>query len=384
DYHPVTNPGGLYLVDAIEFLNNESYMQTLPVVDKDIIREGRAPEKMYEVLSADPKHEVGDTVTVHIKNRKAWALNAYITITFDVVGKTTYGSGLYFSEAMANFIDTAAYSMDTLFLPYEAGKFEICISKDDILELEEDQVVMPGDISAGFKGLGNNKFFFFETGTLVLEYLGVFNCPHTKIHLVNQAIYDNYMPQKSSSQASVYMKDYSYTDRVIDDLTEMGYLTVSPYRVGAVIEDSELGTERVITLGVCIAAFVLTVVLQLILMKAMFNSITAHYKLMSNIGLTAKTAYISISLIMLIFTLVGEAIGLGVIFLLNGVRFSYVVAIFKYFDTFKIILLILAHFVLCACSLLSIYRALKKHVFNHEKSDEDIDFALMEEVENID
>ena len=105
---------------------------------------------------------------------------------------------------------------------------------------------------------------------------------------------------------------------------------------------------------------------------------------MSNIGLTASVAYLSLAFIMLIFTIVGEAVGIGVILILNATGFSYVVAIFKYFDFSRIMLLILAHFVLCAFSLLSIYRTLKKQVFVYEKSEEDIDFSSMEEVENID
>jgi hypothetical protein len=285
---------------------------------------------------------------------------------------------------MANFINTTTVNRETYFMPYEAGRFEIPISITDVPELAVDQVLLPGDISIGFKGLGNNRFFFFEDETLRLVHTGVFNCTHTKIYLVNNEVYEKYMPQEESNQASVHIKDYSYTDRVIKSLSDRGYLTVSPYRVGNIIDDAALARERVVTLAVCIAAFVLTVILQLILMKAMFNSVTLHYKLMSNIGLTASVAYVSLAFIMLIFTMVGEAVGLGVISILNASGFSYVVAIFKYFDFSRIMLLILAHFVLCAFSLLSIYKTLKKQVFAYEKSEEDIDFSSMEEVENID
>ena len=384
DYHPTTNPGGLYLIDIVGFLDNSNYMSTVPMTGRNIVKEGKAPVGMYEVLSADPNHQVGDKVTVYIRNRKVWAQTAYIGITVDVVGKTNYGSGLYFSEEMANFINTTTVNRETYFMPYEAGRFEIPISTTDVPELSVDQVLLPGDISIGFKGLGNNRFFFFEDETLRLVHTGVFNCTHTKIYLVNNEVYEKYMPQEESNQASVHIKDYSYTDRVIKSLSDRGYLTVSPYRVGNIIDDAALARERVVTLAVCIAAFVLTVILQLILMKAMFNSVTLHYKLMSNIGLTASVAYVSLAFIMLIFTMVGEAVGLGVISILNASGFSYVVAIFKYFDFSRIMLLILAHFVLCAFSLLSIYKTLKKQVFAYEKSEEDIDFSSMEEVENID
>jgi hypothetical protein len=124
------------------------------------------------------------------------------------------------------------------------------------------------------------------------------------------------------------------------------------------------------------AAFVLTLVLQIILMKAMFNSVGVHYKLMSNIGLTAKTAYASVALMMLIYTLVGEFLGMMAVVALNSSGFSYVVSIFKYLDFDSILLLIASHFALCALSLLSVYKSLKNQVFKTEKADEDIDFVI--------
>ena len=103
----------------------------------------------------------------------------------------------------------------------------------------------------------------------------------------------------------------------------------------------------------------------LILMKAMFNSVTLHYKLMSNIGLTAKTAYGSVALMMLIYTLIGELVGMLAIIALNSSGFSYVVSIFKYIDFGTAALLVLAHFALCALSLLSVYKSLKNQIFNN-------------------
>ena len=233
--------------------------------------------------------------------------------------------------------------------------------------------------------IGNTKFFEQykndEGKSLGLTHLGIYRGEHTNVHLVHQSVYEKYMPQNESNQTVVNTADYSYTDRVISDLKSLGYLVVSPYRVGAVEIDEELSSQRLVTLGVCLAAFALTVVLQFILMKAMFNSINSRYKLMSNIGLTAKVAYGSVSLMMLFYTLIGEALGIGVILILNGTGFSYVADIFKYVSLGIMIVFIASHLLLCALSLLSVCKSIKKQVFETEKAEEDVNFRLMEEVE---
>ncbi len=376
----------VYMIDKVRFHSNDLYMSTTPITQDNVITDGKAPEGMYEVLSADPNHKVGDMVTVHIRNRK-WPERRYMSIKFKVVGKTDFGSGLYFSDAMANFIDhsTFAATNDTLFLPYDKDSFTVVIPSVQFDSLSEEEVLYPGSIATYSKDIGNTKYFSSfkteEDKSLGLGQVGIYRSEHPNLYLVHQSVYEKYMPQNESNQTVVNTMDYSYTDRVISDLKELGYLVVCPYRIGAVEVDEELSSQRLVTLGVCLAAFALTVVLQFILMKAMFNSINNRYKLMSNIGLTARVAYGSVSLMMLFYTLIGEALGLGVILVLNGTGFSYVVDIFKYVSFGIMIVFILSHMLLCAFSLLSVCKSIKKQVFETEKAEEDVNFRLMEEVE---
>ena len=377
--------GKVHMIDMVRFYSNDLYMSTVPITEKNIIEEGRSPTGMYEVLSADPSHKVGDMVTVHIRNRR-WEKDVYISIRFKVVGKTNYGSGLYFSDAMANFIDYSVFEgkTATLFLPYEKDSFTVAIPSFNIDSLAENQFLHPGNISTKSIDVGVEipfNEFTREDDVLFLVKLGIYNSQHSNLRLVNEKIYEEFMPHNESNQVSVQISDYSYTDRVMEELNELGYLVVSPYRIGAVEIDEELSDQRLVTLGVSIAAFALTVVLQFILMKAMFNSITGRYKLMSNIGLTAKTAYGSVALMMLFYTILGEALGLGIILILNAIRFKYVSDIFKYVSAGIMLVYVLCHVILCAMSLLSVCKSVKKQVFETEKAEEDIDFRLMEEVE---
>jgi ABC-type lipoprotein export system ATPase subunit len=377
DYHPATNPEDLFITNMIEFMTNDQYLSTVPITDRNIIKDGRAPEGIYEILSADPEHRVGDTVTVHIRNRKDWSLSTYISLNLTVVGKTSYGEGLYISDKLAGVLNTSSDFGYNIFLPYVEGVFELVLPHQPVTSLTDDHVIIPGDVTFDDESIiGKRVPFHSVMNPIYLTCQGVYNSAHKRLYLVSQSKFDEFMPFYETSQSSVFMEDYSYTDRVIDDLNELGYLTVSPFRAGAVNTDTQLAIERIVTLAVCMAAFVLTLVLQIILMKAMFNSVGVHYKLMSNIGLTAKTAYASVALMMLIYTLVGEFLGMMAVVALNSSGFSYVVSIFKYLDFGSILLLIASHFALCALSLLSVYKSLKNQVFKTEKADEDIDFVI--------
>ena len=51
-------------------------------------------------------------------------------------------------------------------------------------------------------------------------------------------------PNKGSTQISVYIEDYAYTDRVVDALLSEGYNAVSPYQLGTTKQNEKLANER--------------------------------------------------------------------------------------------------------------------------------------------
>ncbi len=382
-YHPLLNPDDKLITNAIEFLTHDQYLSTVPITDRNIVSKGRAPEGAYEVLSADPEHEIGDTVTIHIRNKNYWSRSSYISLDVEVVGKTSYGEGLYISEELAKALDYSSVYGKDICLPFKDGVFEIVVPKTGITTLNADQLIVPGNLFSNEKDMGYPMHLNVNGTKIKFNIVAVHNSAHKGVFLISESLFGVYK-DNGSYQASVYISDYSYTDRVIEDLNELGYLTVSPFRVGAVITDTDLAIERIVTLAVCITAFILTLVLQFILMKAMFNSITGHYKLMSNIGLTAKTAFISIAFMMLLYTLMGEIVGLIAVLILNRADISYVVSIFKYLDIGNIILLVILHFAICVFSFASVWKSVRNQVFKTEQADEDIDFVVRLEVKSDD
>ncbi|MBE5922100.1 MAG: hypothetical protein E7269_05050 [Lachnospiraceae bacterium] len=88
---------------------------------------------------------------------------------------------------------------------------------------------------------------------------------------VSQEFFDTIYPDRKTVQGAVYIKDYAYTDRVIKQLTDMGYEAISVFRLGAVAYDVEIVYERLtsvcVAAGALLALFTIGVVLLALMMK---------------------------------------------------------------------------------------------------------------------
>ncbi len=396
NYHPVKNPSDYHVTELVEFYETEPiFLRTVPYAKNNIITEGRMPEGVYEVISADPELKVGDSVNVYIRNKKNWGASAYIKMSFDVVGETSFGDGLYFSDKFAAMINGSVNFYKTLgeisssssvslplsyiFAPYDEDSF-VPKNVDGEFVLGEHEFMFPaGKVIGSFK-VGDTFTLWDQDGNqIVMTCAALYDTAYTNLVIVSDEIFEKFTDFSPVNQVSLYIKDYAYAERVMDSLTDKGYIAISPFKLGATEAEPELAIERIITLAVCALALVLSFVLQSILLKAMFSSLQEYFKLMSNIGLTAKTAYISLSLTLLILTLIAEAVGAGVIIALNMSGISHIVNIFKYLDVGSLLLLFVAHFISVALALLGILSSMRRAIFAKSKQHDDIDFSLMEE-----
>ncbi len=388
NYDPILNPDDYTVKSVITFIEkNYNYAKTLPYTGENILTSGRKAEGIYEVVSADPAYSVGDTVRVYIRDKSNWRSGAYFEAVLDVVGTTDVGDGLYFSDKMANamlypmpycntYAPYAPRSLDFVFAAFDPNFVELMDGEINGFELEDGQFLFPPRRNSVIP-----RYFALHAKdgeVMIMSYAALHTTTMLDIIYLTENDF-NKLVYPDTTQISVYMEDYSYTDRVVDQLTSQGYITVSPYRLGSTEVDEELAQERMITLVICAATFIIAFVLQCILLRVMFASTFEHYRLMSNTGLTANIAYGAISLTLLFTTIIGEMLGAGVIYVLNELSVSRITNIFKYLDTPLIVILFSLHFVTVMLSVAGILVAVKKNVFGKGKSNYDIDFNLMEE-----
>ncbi|MBR5980372.1 MAG: hypothetical protein IK035_00060, partial [Firmicutes bacterium] len=157
-------------------------------------------------------------------------------------------------------------------------------------------------------------------------------------------------------------------------------VALSPYMQGSTARNETLETERLNLLRISLAASVLTLVLQLILLRVTFSSLKDHYRLLSHMGLRGKTAQASLALLFVYLTVIAEIIAAAVIWLLNRQGYERVVNIFKYLEAPKLVLIFAVHLLFCAIAYFAAARTIRKQVFTISGFYEDMDGELMEEV----
>ncbi len=394
DYHETLNPGDYSIEQAINFSDNRfKYARSLPYTNDNIIISGKAAENTYEAVSADPKYKVGDTVKVYIRDRYNWSYGAYLELDLKIVGTTDIGSGLYFSDKLASALSKPQHSFSLyepyqegnykwVFLPYDADRFDITDSSEEEFMLQSGQFLFPQGLSGvspqGFSvpATDGNRLFLYPVSSLY--GITKHKSSLSTLILLSDQDFDSIVPY-TSNQISVFIEDYSYAERVMASLTDDGYIAISPYKIGSTEVDEKLKNERLITLAVCAATFIIAFALQFILLRSMFASLFEYYRLMSNTGLTAGVAFSAVTLMLLITTFIGEALGAASIYILNAAEVMRIVNIFKYLDPPLIALLFVLHLITVAFSLWGIIRGLKKNVFGKGKKNYDMDFTLMEE-----
>ncbi len=389
NYHPVLNPSDYALTTTVEFKNtDQKYIQTLPFTEESIINKGRAPEGIYEILSADPEWTVGETVTVYVRNQNKWSVSEYLKLDFTVVGETDYGNGFYFSDLFAAVLSKTKtiYTAEGDIRP-RMGSY-ICLPLNpaflpggvESYTVTEGELMFPKGTSMVRLDLYDSlRILDAEGNTLKLKCTLKFDSPSPKLIVLSDTDFYKTIKIEQQDQISLYIRDYAYMDRVIGSLTEDGYIAVSPYRLGATETDPKLQNERMITLAICGAALLFAFALQCILLRILFSPLYEHYRLMSSTGLTARDARLSLSMLLLLYAFIAELVCAAIVLLLNFLSVERIVDLFKYFEPGMIFLLFALHFVSVAVSLIGILRGLRKSVFRANKTNFDIDFHMMEE-----
>lgn len=396
------------------------FMQTVPVLPsgQTFLREGRLPESFYEVVAhSSDGFQVGDTVKVFLVNYRYWSRMAKLSFDFTVVGVTDHGSGLYFDDDMGRFCQHVAHTANDAryyqFLP--AGDFEylresytnipaellpedlsyeladgegrihnsICISKKDDVDSNGILTISVPNVNLGREGkdpvLMSNRvkistpmeYWVSYTDPLsnkeITRAVGIPRSHGTELFVnlifVNQNTFDQLCWNEVSEQASLTISHYAYTQQVLDALTELGYVAISPYRLGAVRVDPAKAEQREQTLKVCLLALLAVVVLQIVLLRALFAVETESYRLMRNIGLVRNGAKWSVYWQYLLFTVLGQLLaGFALWFCWNG-NIRQVVDIMRYLRPSHLAALSVVHLLAAVTAAFWSARGLQKQVY---------------------
>lgn len=386
--------GGSMLTDATHIdetptLENFSlFVQTIPDLPegKEFLTAGRLPENMYEIVAGDERL-LGETITVYIQDVKTWAKTAYLTLDMTVVGTTDYGAHLYFHEQLGRSFTTHLLNGSAFTLPdiedADSDLMHCSVTATRTLQNFSDR--LNAEIESGtkmvamtFTGYGSlNKWLSlldqdgfhllcFGSGSddLILQ---LSDTPHAQTVLysiiVSMKSYDRLVEQGYGAQMCLYIDNYAYTDEVIEELRALGYGAASPYRLGSNRINETKAAERMQTLKVCLLALIAVVLLQIVVLRAMFSMETEEYRLLANLGLRCTNARRSVLWQVIAFSLGGEALAVAAIALCNSLTIERIVSILRYLPVPYMLLTWVIHFAAGLLASVWITNALRRQVY---------------------
>lgn len=407
---------------SVELLSGMGFLRTVPILaEGDFITEGREPENLYEVVLAGSADRIGETIPVYIRDVKNWNLISYIRLDVEVVGVTDYGTGLYFDEEMGrvftNYQMTQGKAYNTFLVapvygPYAVipaavlqaqgddyttwpeGSYREVTGEDGSILVEcclpEGECALSAEVFGTFSNLNRRYgqrrtlayYNFNENSGIVEDYdnyqqlwiSGAHNSPCNTLVLLNPADFDRLAMKDASNQVSLFITDYAYTQRVLDDIQAMGYTALSPYQQGSTEKDPELAAQRMQTLTVCCGALLAVVVLMAILLRVLFGMQLDSYRLLSNMGLGCARAKKSILWQVLVLAAAGQVLGILAIWICKSAGVERIVSIMRYLPLGYWLILSAVHLAVSLLGALWIMGRLSRQVYPSSSKRSDLEF----------
>ncbi len=381
------------------------FLQIIPALPNgtDFLSDGRLPDNYFEAVINESEGSIGDVIPVYIRDEKNWAIDSYLAINVTIVG-TTAMEGIYLSDEVGRMLNTKMQTdYNYVYLPRDPASYK------DIAENEypDDVFRATGKCFNNLKQLykmtdnfdGKYYTFYFLSANdkfVPLRYYGVTTVPNVyerneegKLVVKEDNSFEpfagnNFIEVKHSTfiklidegygdQVSMYITDYAYADRVIDELNNAGYIAISPYKLGSTKQDPELADKRISTLAICGVATLVILILEMLLLRVLFSMQTGSYKLLADLGLTRKSASRSVLIQLVLLTVTGQIIATVAVFAVES-HATMIHDLTKYLLPKNVALLFFVHLIAALIGALWVIASLKKQVFPFKERYSDIAF----------
>ncbi len=353
------------------------FMETVPVLanGEEFLTGGRLPENMHEVVAGD-ESLLGQTIPVYIQDTKNWGRTSYMTFQMTVVGTTDCGAHLYFDEQFGRshgstwlhpgFFAIPSYTEDL------DGKF---LSSENLYEQlryysdnpEYLYFMNSGWLATILSNVTKDGMVFRCYGEgpdeITLALSGTHNYGNGLVMVVSPEAFEMLVDPGYYTQMCLSIEDYAYTEEVIESLRAMGYGALSPYQMGSTKQNEELAAERMQTLKICLLALAAVILLQIVVLRAMFSMETEEYRLLANLGLRCKNAKRSVLWQVIAFSLGGEALAAAAIALCGAMKIERIVSILRYLPAPYMLLTWSIHFAAALLTAAWIIHALRRQVY---------------------
>ena len=336
------------------FSNFNNYIKSVTCIKEEDLLVGNLPSKLNEIVIYGEKEDLGKVIKIYfqINGVKTWNVQSYISFDLVVSGvlkqdRDFSEKQIYYSEDFCRqMIANAKKSAPHLFcyrLKYGATiqnkTKQVYVFADEVGEsnIEISQSFFGESRRQTFEGLvGINSFATKDLNLKVTNYETLMSANMVKVD-VSQ--YDRYFRDVNSTQMSVYIEDYAYTDEVISAINKLGYTAMSSYRASTLEYDLDLLNSRNVTIIVCVIAVAVIFVLTLFVLVAFLSLNQGDYLLLRLIGMDKKTMYWTNLFEMLITSVVMFILAIIATYVLDGLNVSLIHNIIKYMVWYQFVLI---------------------------------------------
>lgn len=358
------------------FQNHALYAQTVPVLKEGVefLTAGRLPEHMDEAVAAGGEELLGTTVPVYLLDHSEWGEDSFLYQEMTIVGVTDYGRGLYFEDRIGQMLWQYISCREIV------GNTIYGVDKS----LTGDEMLLTGEMVQRFGRYKNTPeqiqipmFDFHTKENILLHCIGTNQSKFIGYIAMSEEMFDRLSFADSCTQVSLFLTDYSYTDRAIRAIEGLGYEAISPYRVGSIAKNEAKAKERMTTLVLCLTALLTVIAAQVVVFTAMFGTQMQGYTQLCNMGLACRIGQRSVFWQMFLFAAAGQLLGGFLIF--RGAEMKRLADLIKYLEPHLVAVLSLVHFVAALLAALAASHMLRNKVFPFLPKGYDVDLSELEE-----
>lgn len=330
------------------FLKKNKFVHSVSGLSESDLKSGHMPENRYEiVVTAETGLKTGDTMEIYFTSENIWGSEEYYHHTFTVSGITdkkdfaespallikgdeAKNKQVYFAEELCHMLSAAEdgdrihieYSYDSRYGYTASDNFHLVIGDFEDGELPETE---DGDTPIG-KGLASVNYIppkdklyneapveikFSSTdpeqiilnvnkskkgslpGSLseldgkkqLIEISGEEFC-HQSGGLIEvpKELFDLFYPREST-QASVYIKNYTKTDRVLKALEKQGFEGISTFRISSVSYSENKVMNRLTFLGISVGILLVLLFVEVMILRQIMKLKLSDFFVLRSMGM---------------------------------------------------------------------------------------------------
>lgn len=311
-------------VEIVSLQNHSKFIKSATCISEKDLAAGRLPEAASEIVYGNDPGLLGTTMEIAVADTMHWGSGTYGFLTFTIVGiLKEEEEQVYFSEefCQALIVNDGTYHTD---LSVSGVSFWVRGGGDENYKLVNSSVFLPdSNLSGNQVQLANTwipvgteieegafaqlymeayevskeqqeaetieDVVWYEKGlkSVVAETAAGVQKSSRDVQLISPELYHRlFAKEPELKQMTLYIKDYAYTDDVLRALDANGYLGLSPLRASSLEYDQQKVTEQLITLFICMAAFIGVYFMEILILKTFMKFKKGDYRVLHSIGMT--------------------------------------------------------------------------------------------------